>query len=116
SSESHLRIYKCIYSDASPVRRGMDLRGLGHRSTLAGATKGATAFHCKRSQTTADTAKRARLEQLVTGPPHSDYLHSFCGLIVSTTWVLGLAFAVFTVVKRPVRALRPIFFIAPPVT
>jgi hypothetical protein len=29
--------------------------------------------------------------------------------------VFGLAFAVFTVVKRPVRALRPIFFTAPPV-
>lgn len=63
----------------------------------------------------AHTAKRARLEHLETGPPHTDYLHFFGGLIVSTTWVFGLAFAVFTVVKRPVRALRPIFFTAPPV-
>lgn len=29
-------------------------------------------------------------------------------LIVSTTWVFGLPCAVFTVVKRPVPALRPI--------
>lgn len=30
-------------------------------------------------------------------------------LIVSTTWVRGLALAVETLVKRPVTALRPIF-------
>jgi hypothetical protein len=54
-------------------------------------------------------AKRARLEYIETGPPHADYLPFIGGLIVSTTWVFGLSFAVFTVVKRPVRALRPIF-------
>lgn len=30
--------------------------------------------------------------------------------MVSTTWVCGLLVAIFTVVKRPVPAFRPIFW------
>ncbi len=39
------------------------------------------------------------------------FLPPLC-LIVSTTCVLGLFFAVFTDVKRPLPALRPIFAMA----
>ncbi|WP_412030482.1 hypothetical protein [Deinococcus yunweiensis] len=37
------------------------------------------------------------------------YFFGGFGLVVSTTCVFGLLVAVFTVVKRPVDALRPIF-------
>lgn len=43
------------------------------------------------------------------------YVYFFlAGLMVSTTWVLGLLTAVFTGVKRPVEAFRPIFMLSPP--
>lgn len=42
-------------------------------------------------------------------PPTMCYRLLGAGLIVSTTWVFGRAFAVLTFVNRPVTALRPIF-------